>query len=389
MRKILFNLLGVSATRSVGKLSKDLGISTERLKYYNENDILPDTEDLEKICSYLSLTTIELKLALGVFDSHMIKSISENFKEIAKFLPNSHVRLTEPKLIPEFETKLGKLYRGDCLSLLKSMKSNSIDFIFADPPFNLDKFYASKMNDNLPMREYLDWSESWIDECVRVLKDGAAFFIWNLPKWNTYLSDYLNRRLSFKHWICSDIKFSLPIQGKLYPSHYSLLYYIKGSKPNVFKPDRLPMDVCKSCFKEIKDYGGYKNKMNPLGINLSDVWTDIPPVRHTKYKKRKEANELSIKLLDRVIEMATKPGDIVFDPFGGSGTTYVVAELKKRKWIGIELGPLDTIISRFETVQTEKEYLDKIRADYNTLFTSSAKSQRKKRKLWTDDTFKD
>ena len=60
----------------------------------------------------------------------------------------------------------------------------------------------------------------------------------------------------------------MPIKGRLYPSHYSLLYYVKGEKPKTFKPDRLPMEVCGKCFNEIKDYGGYKNKMNPLGITF-------------------------------------------------------------------------------------------------------------------------
>lgn len=90
------------------------------------------------------------------------------------------------------------------------------------------------------------------------------------------------------------------------------------------------MEICPKCFTDLKDYGGYKDKMNPDGTNLTDVWYDIPPVRHSKYKKREGANELSIKLLDRIVEMASEEGDIVFDPFGGSGTTYAVAEIKKR-----------------------------------------------------------
>jgi site-specific DNA-methyltransferase (adenine-specific) len=60
--------------------------------------------------------------------------------------------------------------------------------------------------------------------------------------------------------------------------------------------------------------------MNPAGVNLTDVWYDIPPVRHSKYKKR-AANELSLKLMDRVVALASDPGSLVLDPFGGSGTT--------------------------------------------------------------------
>ena len=81
-----------------------------------------------------------------------------------------------------------------------------------------------------------------------------------------------------------DIKYSLPIQKRLYPSHYALLYFIKGDKPAIFHPDRQPVSCCRHCGGELRDYGGYKDKMNPKGVNLSDVWTDIPPVRHAKYK---------------------------------------------------------------------------------------------------------
>jgi site-specific DNA-methyltransferase (adenine-specific) len=136
---------------------------------------------------------------------------------------------------------------------------------------------------------------------------GGSLFIWNLPKWNTSISGYLNNLLTFRHWISVDIKCNLPISARLYPSHYSLLYYCKGEKPKTFHPDRLPMQVCPSCKTDLRDYGGYKDKMNPRGVNLTDVWYDIPPVRHAKYKRR-DANELSLKLLDRVIEMASEEG---------------------------------------------------------------------------------
>jgi site-specific DNA-methyltransferase (adenine-specific) len=286
-----------------------------------------------------------------------------------------------------FETQLGKLYEGDCISLLKTMRDDEVDVVFADPPFNLNKSYRSEMDDDLSSEIYIGWCEDWLDECIRILKPGGSLFLWNLPKWNTYFSDFLNHRLTFKHWIATDIKYSLPIASKLYPSHYSLLYYVKGTKPNVFKPDRLQMDTCRHCYKEIRDYGGYKNKMNPLGINMSDVWLDIPPVRHAKYKKRKEANELSVKLLDRVIEMSSKEGDVIFDPFGGAGTTYSVSELKKRRWIGIELGPTDTIVDRLsDTVDDEKAVLN-YRQNYNALFSPKIKAQRIKRGLWTDESF--
>ena len=386
----LYHLLDIEEgdNNALRKMSKTTKIPVKRLSYYNDNNILPCESDMGKIYDATKLTKLEVMLGMGILNSEILLAISKNYDGIAKDLNVSLSNHINDQLLPSFQTSLGSLYRGDCLSLLAQTQTESVDMVFADPPFNLDKYYASEMNDNLSMQEYLAWSEKWIDESIRVLKEGGSFFLWNIPKWNTYLSEYLNNRLSFRHWIAVDIKFSLQISGKLYPSHYSLLYYVKGEKPSSFNPDRLPMDVCKSCYREIKDYGGYKNKMNPEGINLTDVWYDIPPVRHSKYKKRKEANELSIKLLDRIIEMSTKPGDLIFDPFGGSGTTYIVAEMKDRKWLGIELGPIDTIIDRLSTVDEEKQYLNGLRENYNTLFTTRNKVERIKRGIWTDETFR-
>jgi site-specific DNA-methyltransferase (adenine-specific) len=123
----------------------------------------------------------------------------------------------------------------------------------------------------------------------------------------------------------------------LYPSHYSLLYYTKG-KARVFRKVRTPIELCRHCSGEIKDYGGHRNAMNPKGVNLTDVWNDIPPVRHRKYKSdKRSANALSSKILERVIEVSTEPGDVVVDPFGGSGTTFAVCEVKHRHWLGSDI----------------------------------------------------
>jgi site-specific DNA-methyltransferase (adenine-specific) len=202
------------------------------------------------------------------------------------------------------------------------------------------------------------------------------------------MAEFLNSMLTFRHWISVDIKYSLPIRGRLYPSHYSLLYYCKGEKPDTFKPDRLPMGICPRCHGDLKDYGGYKDKMNPKGVNISDVWLDIPPVRHAKYKKRNGSNELSVKLLDRIIEMASKEGDLVFDPFGGSGTTYAVSELKNRRWLGVEIGPVEGIINRFKNLFEDRLNLEQIRRDINCLIPEKHYQKRLDQGLWTPESFR-
>jgi site-specific DNA-methyltransferase (adenine-specific) len=248
---------------------------------------------------------------------------------------------------PAYQTKLGKLYQADCMAVLPTLDAASVDTVFADPPFNLNKRYGVRTSDNHPDAEYLRWCKGWLIECVRVLKPGGALFLYNLPKWNIPLGEFLmGIGLDFRHWIAVEQKNGLPIQGRLYPAHYSLLYFAKG-KPGRFSRVRTPIETCRHCGKEIKDYGGHRHAMNPLGVNLKDVWSDIPPVRHRKFKSvKRPANALSTKILERVIAISTHRGDTVLDPFGGSGTTYAVCEAHGRRWIGIEIEEPQPIIER-------------------------------------------
>ena len=246
-----------------------------------------------------------------------------------------------------FKTELGSLYQGDCLSILPFVKHETVDTVFADPPFNLGKTYGEKVDDNRNESEYMEWCKLWIDQCIRALKPGGSFFLYNIPKWNILLGAYLMERgLTFRHWIAVSIKFGLPISGRLYPAHYSLLYYSKG-KPKTFRSIRTPIQICRHCGGEVKDYGGHRGAMNPNGVNLMDVWDDITPVRHWKFKsKKRKTNQLSTKILYRVIALSTETGDLVLDPFGGSGTTFDVSERMGRRWIGTELENCDVIIER-------------------------------------------
>jgi site-specific DNA-methyltransferase (adenine-specific) len=276
-----------------------------------------------------------------------------------------------------FKTDLGNLYQGDCLEVMGHIPDESVDLFFADPPFNLGKDYGSAAPDNHAEERYLTWCREWLAEGVRILKPGGSFFTYNLPKWGLPIGEFLRTRLTFRHWIAVEIKFGLPIAGRLYPSHYGLLYFVKGKRPATFDPPRLAMPTCRHCGGEIPDYGGYKAKMNPAGLNLSDVWSDIAPVRHSRFKNR-AANELSLKLMDRVLDIGSVEGDLVFDPFGGAGTTYVAAELKHRHWLGSELSTTDAIVERFSDLSQDRANLRRYRAGINRLFTPEALALRAK-----------
>ena len=251
---------------------------------------------------------------------------------------------------PAYTTALGALFAADCMDVLPFIKDAVVDTVFADPPFNLGKQYGEKSNDLRSDSEYLDWCRAWLTECVRIIKPGGALFLYNLPKWNVLLGAFLTELgMDFRHWIAIEISACLPIPGRLHPSHYSLLYYTKG-KAKTFRRIRTPIQRCRHCGGEVKDYGGHRDAMNPKGVTLKDVWTDIPPVRHWKFKSReRRANALSTKILDRVVEISTLPGELVLDPFGGSGTTFAVCEKKGREWIGMEIDFAQEIIDRLES----------------------------------------
>jgi site-specific DNA-methyltransferase (adenine-specific) len=209
-------------------------------------------------------------------------------------------------IAPIFASPLGALFAADCMRVLPHIADEVIDTVFADPPFNLGKEYGASTDDLRPDDAYLDWCRRWLTECVRILKPGGSLFVYNLPKWNISLGAHLTALgLDFRHWIAVEMSACLPIAGRLHPSHYSLLYYSRG-KPNTFRRIRTPVRTCRHCGGEVKDYGGHRGALNPNGITLKDVWTDIPPVRHWKFKsKNRKSNALSTKLLDRVVEMST------------------------------------------------------------------------------------
>lgn len=237
---------------------------------------------------------------------------------------------------PFLTTRQGVLYAADCLQVLQCLKAEAFDVVFADPPFNLGKDYRNGYDDRMAQQPYLDWCRAWIRACCRIVKPGGAFFLYALPALAVQFAPIMGESLDFRHWIALTMKGGYPRGQKLYPAHYALLYYTKGP-PRVFRKLRVPIETCRHCHGEIKDYGGHRAKMHPDGVNLTDFWTDTSPNRHRKFKVRPGVNELKLVIPERAILMSTEPGDLVFDPFGGGGSTYQAAEMHGRRWLGTEL----------------------------------------------------
>lgn len=244
-------------------------------------------------------------------------------------------------------TRHGALFDGDCLTLVRSLRPEVVDCVFADPPFNIGKDYKNGFSDALAGEQYMDWCREWIEECTRVLKPGGSFFLYALPELAIKFGSILGEHLTFRHWIALTMKGTFRRGKRLYPAHYALLYYTRG-EPRVFNTVRVPVALCRHCGKEIKDYGGHRGKLNPAGLNLTDFWDDTSPNRHKKFKVRPGVNELKMMIPERAILMSTEPGDLIFDPFGGGGSTYQAAEKHHRNWLGVELYDCSHIRTRLD-----------------------------------------
>ncbi len=227
-----------------------------------------------------------------------------------------------------------QIIQGDCLELFKDIPDNSVDMTFADPPFNLNKKYTS-YKDSLEFQEYLNWSEKWISEMVRVTKPTGSIFVHNIPKWLTFYSTFLNKYAYFRHWIAWDAPTS-PMGKSLQPAHYGILFYSKKEKGTKIYELRYPHKRDRKQGFLLKDYGGKKDKLHPFGPLISDVWTDIHRIKHNK-KRDPHPCQLPIHLLDRIILLTTDENDIVLDPFSGTGTTAISAKRLGRRFIGFEL----------------------------------------------------
>ncbi len=230
--------------------------------------------------------------------------------------------------------KLNTIIHGDCLEHLREIPDESVDVAFADPPFNLKKKYSS-YRDNLELAQYIEWCNLWLKELVRVTKPTGSIFIHNIPRWLTYYSQLLNQIADFKHWIAWDAM-STPLGKTLLPTHYGILYYAKDASQLKFYDIRYPHHRCRKCKILRKDYGGKKDRLHPFGPIVSDVWTDLHRIKHNK-RRDKHPCQLPLHLLERIILMSTDEGDVILDPFMGTGTTAVAAKRLGRNYIGIEI----------------------------------------------------
>ncbi len=256
---------------------------------------------------------------------------------------------------------------GDCASLLDRQNTDlgGVDLTFLDPPFNQDKGY-NEWDDNLPETQYWQWmGEVCTKVYHRTASGGAIYFMQREKKTESVLRCLRESGWTFQNLIIWKKKTSAVPGIHRFGKHYQIIAFAtKGERPQVFHRLRInpPLPV------------GYKYEREN-GMFLTDVWDDIRELTSGYFAgdealRDSEGNRLHkqqtpIQLLLRIILSSTNPGDVVLDPFAGSGTTLVVAEQLGRESIGVELDKVNIEIIRERLAEQRKaDDISSLFADY-------------------------
>lgn len=238
----------------------------------------------------------------------------------------------------------GELWIGDSIKWLKTLSSESIDLIFADPPYNINK---AEWDTFESQSQYIEWSMQWIEEAARVLKSTGTLYICGFSEILADLKHPTSKYFKSCRWIIWHYKNKANLASDWGRSHESILHFRK-SKDFTFNIDNIRIPYSEHTLKypdhpqaETSQYGNGKNgkyiwKPNPLGAKPKDV-LEIPTTCNGMHEKTPHPTQKPEELLRKIILSSSNIGDTILDPFCGSGTTPVCAEQLNRKWLACDL----------------------------------------------------
>lgn len=259
---------------------------------------------------------------------------------------------------------MDKLIKGDCLLELKKIDSESVDLIYLDPPFYTQKkqVLTKKKNESVKtyefedswnnIDEYLNYLKERLIECKRVLKQTGNIFLHcdrNACHYLKVVMDDVFGINNFRSEIIWSYKRWSNSKKGLLNSHQNIYFYSKSSSykfNTLYTSYSLTTNLDQILQNRIKDSDGITiyqtdndgnivNNYDKKGVPLSDVW-DIPYLNPKAKERNGYPTQKPILLLEQIIKVGSDEGDIVLDPFCGSGTTLAAAKLLKRNYIGID-----------------------------------------------------
>lgn len=244
-----------------------------------------------------------------------------------------------------------EVYVGDSRELLRSVRAcvdHKVDLVFADPPFNWNRDYdrekTGKAWDDAAMSadEYLAFTYAWLEGCVDALRAGGAMWV-NIPDdWAAEIVVHLKKlRMSMVNWCVWHYRFGQNTTSRFINSKVHALYFTKPGK-NTWNPDEvLEMSDRAAIYADprtmSKKDGMEPGMRVPMDVWYGKYWGRIQG--NNKERRANHDNQLPEVYLERVIRATSNPGDLVLDPFLGSGTTGVVAHALGRRFIGFEYSP--------------------------------------------------
>lgn len=235
-----------------------------------------------------------------------------------------------------FEHEGHTILHGDVLKALATVDTDSVDLIFADPPYNIGKDFNG-LRDLREEGEYLDWCRAWIDECLRVLSPRGTFYLMCSTQMMAHLDLYCRERLQ----VLSRIVWTYDSSGvqarKYFGSMWEpILHMVSDPRDYVFNADDIKVEAKTGAKRNLIDYRKdppqpYSNEKVP-----GNVW-DFARVRWRMEEYEDHPSQKPEALLERVIRASSNPGDLVMDPFAGTFTTCAVAARLGRRSLGVEI----------------------------------------------------
>ncbi len=246
-------------------------------------------------------------------------------------------------------TRTNIIHQEDCIAGLKKIDDGSVDLVFADPPFNIGYDY-DKYQDNRDSNDYLAWSRDWTAEVTRVLKPEGTFWLAIGDDYAAELKVMLQQEhgLSCRSWVVWYYTFGVNCKYKFSRSHTHLFHMVKDLNSCTFNDDKIRIPSARQLV-----YGD--KRANPKGRLPDDTWVLRPqdlaegfqadedtwyfPRVCGTFKERAgwHGCQMPEQLLGRIIRACSNEGDLVLDPFAGSGTTLAVSKKLRRRYIGYEI----------------------------------------------------
>lgn len=239
------------------------------------------------------------------------------------------------------------IWTGDSLTLLQRLPDRCVDLVFADPPFNIGYQY-DQYQDKKSKPAYLDWTEQWLAAVTRTLKPHGSLFVAIGDEYAAEIKVRLDALgLTMRNWIIWHYTFGVNCQRKFNRSHAHIFYYVRDPKRFTFNPDDIRVPSAR-----MTTYAD--RRANPVGKLPDDTWvlrpqeTDehfqsdsdtwsVSRVCGTFRERTEHPCQMPEALLERILRVASNVGDLVLDPFAGSGTTLAVAKRLRRQYLGMEL----------------------------------------------------